>query len=232
MWLFQRLCRLLALGYLTGVRALLEHNDITDIPPAHASQAATPEAPSVTPTPSLENVPKYEHEVDPDGSFHQTLKDNATKPTPIDRLDEMSKDITREIANNPYFKIPQYDRKIRELAILHPAVMEQLGVYVIPLKKSTEKTEDQSSDTKATDGGETLDINAKATEKANSDTAVRSNLSYILEQSEMIKAMTPEQKLQFIPRLKDTIVYEIMKNVRTIEELSAKVAENEVFDTH
>lgn len=54
--------------------------------------------------------------------------------------------------NNPYYKIPKLDRKLRELAVLHPGtiyrcvgyvhidVMERLGVYVIPVKSASSQS--------------------------------------------------------------------------------------------
>ncbi|CDR97399.1 hypothetical protein, conserved [Babesia bigemina] len=175
------------------------------------------------------------------GTFTESLKDNVTKATPSERLDEMSKDVMKEMATNPYFKIPKYDRKIRELAVLHPTVMEKLGVYVIPIKPSSSKGD---ADTHS-DGANPAEGQENKAEEATSSSnarmcythltafiataAIKSNLAYILKQSEMIKAMTPEEKLQFIPRLKETIVYEIMSNMRTIENLSAQLGHESTF---
>ncbi|ORM39935.1 uncharacterized protein BXIN_1434 [Babesia sp. Xinjiang] len=156
------------------------------------------------------------------GQENDNIKPVSAVPPPSDGVEATSSenilhkdsvpdsdDVSREIATNPYFKIPKYDRKLRELAVLHPDVMEKLGVYVIPVKAAIRNVDGKLSE-KPVEGEKNQTENEA--DKSNAATAMQYNLAYIIKQSEMIMAMTPEEKLQFIPRLKDTIVYEIMKN--------------------
>ncbi|AFZ81682.1 hypothetical protein BEWA_011000 [Theileria equi strain WA] len=117
--------------------------------------------------------------------------------------------------NNPYYKLPELDRKIREITILHPDVMENLGVYVIPIKREVEETKSNSDSTSQElhDGSITTD-----------DTT-QSHIDDLLQNTEMIKAMEPEEKLKYIPQLKHTIVYEILKNRDVLKKLSDKIGE-------
>lgn len=163
--------------------------------------------------------------VDPERSFYDSLKENVNRKTPVDRLDEMSKDVLKEMRSNPYFQIPKLDRRLREIAILHPDVMESLGVYVIPVKTNSS----QENDTIANDLGPLPDL--KDDKDSRAENPMQSNLSHIIKQSEMIKAMTPEEKLHFIPKLKETIVYEILKNSQTIDQLTAQLEERRAHDS-
>eukprot|EP00371_Babesia_bovis_P003410 XP_001612057.1 hypothetical protein [Babesia bovis T2Bo] len=211
MWLYNLFFSFLGIFNIICAWAHIDENNINGSPVEKSSPIAPNGAPLEIAKDTNEIDNKAKPVLDPEGSFKETLKANVAKPTPVERLDALSKDIEKEISSNPYFKIPKYDRKLRELAILHPTVMESLGVYVIPIKKPTREPETTKHDD---------DIpSADAIKKEEDDKSDK-------DKSEMIKAMTPEEKLQFIPRLKDTIVYEIMKNVRTIEELSAQIASN------
>ncbi|GBE58589.1 hypothetical protein, conserved [Babesia ovata] len=252
------MCRKIAFGLVWALFLLAarhvsgNENDIaTAVPPEpaqpvkndeHNSPAGHGEHRSLDPegTPASSAVQPLTHCT---GTFTESLKDNVTKATPSERLDEMSKDVIKEMATNPYFKIPKYDRKLRELAVLHPSVMEKLGVYVIPIKPSSSKDNADTqcvnscpssqyfasfNDEKPAEGQE----NKAEEANSSSNAPIKSNLAYILKQSEMIKAMTPEEKLQFIPRLKETIVYEIMSNMRTIENLSAQLSHESTFGSN
>ncbi|EDO08489.2 hypothetical protein BBOV_III009330 [Babesia bovis T2Bo] len=226
MWLYNLFFSFLGIFNIICAWAHIDENNINGSPVEKSSPIAPNGAPLEIAKDTNEIDNKAKPVLDPEGSFKETLKANVAKPTPVERLDALSKDIEKEISSNPYFKIPKYDRKLRELAILHPTVMESLGVYVIPIKKPTREPETTKHDDDIPSADAIKKEEDDKSDKDKSATAIRSNLSYIIKQSEMIKAMTPEEKLQFIPRLKDTIVYEIMKNVRTIEELSAQIASN------
>lgn len=197
-----------------GGFALCNPDDIT---PSVVTPANT-EDPPQQPVSSVNKT-----ETDPDGSFYKSLKENVNKKTPVDRLDEMSKDVTREMKNNPYYKIPKLDRKLRELAVLHPDVMERLGVYVIPVKSASS----QSKNILPAD--ENQSPTDRETPVGKAENPMQSNLSQIIKQSEMIKGMTQEEKLRFIPQLKETIIYEILKNTQTIDSLTAQISQRNMY---
>ncbi|GIX61109.1 cytoplasmic dynein 1 intermediate chain 2 isoform X1 [Babesia caballi] len=230
-----------------------EKNDIASDITTPGTAATDRPAPEDASSLSIDDIHRKDPVVDPEGtcdagSFHQSLEDNVTKKTPH---------VTREMATNPYFKIPKYDRKLREIAILHPTVMEQLGVYVIPVTSDPAKASAGTPDfgEAPAEGQPTREDNEDAAlnsgechrrlHHSGAATVMKSNLSHIIKESgrqslspaaqmcaEMIKAMTPEEKLQYIPRLKETIVYEILKNMQTMESLSAHLASAHIANAH
>ncbi|XP_953472.1 uncharacterized protein TA11280 [Theileria annulata] len=139
----------------------------------------------------------------------------------VEKLNELSRDISKEISQNPYYKIPELTRKIRDIAILHPDVMKKLGVYVIPIQEQ----EDNSGE----EGGEKGELIEEKHDESK-EKEMRSEIDELMDKTEMMEAMTPEQKLEYIPELKETIVYQILKNRNILKELSDKLGYKNVQD--
>ncbi|KAF5153310.1 hypothetical protein TpMuguga_04g02475 [Theileria parva strain Muguga] len=165
-------------------------------------------------------LPSFNNEV---VDVNDTIKGNVLKENPVEKLNELSRDISKEIRENPYYKIPELTRKIREIAVLHPDVMEKLGVYVVPIKEQAEETTEEGL------GGEKGEL-VEDKKDENKEKELRSEIDELMDKTEMMEAMTPEQKLEYIPQLKETIVYQILKNRNMLKELSDKLGYKNVQD--
>lgn len=204
--------KILVILYIAARCALGQDNNVTP------SEGVTSDPVG---SPQQQTKPIEKTAATPENTYYNSLKDIVNKKTPVERLDEISKDVLKEINSNPFYKIPKLDRKLREIAVLHPDVMEKLGVYVIPVKSRKSHTDEVPIDIKESVVEE---AESKETKKEN---PMKSNLLHIIKQSEMIKSMTPVEKLRFIPQLKEAIVYEILKNTQAIDRISKEIAQRE-----
>ncbi|KAK2196326.1 Nucleotidyltransferase superfamily [Babesia duncani] len=134
--------------------------------------------------------------------------DKVVEASSVDKINEITNNLTNDMLKNPYFKLPELDRTIRQLALLHPDIMSKLGVYVIPSKKVKSEQQIQPED-----------ITEKHT-RENKNVELESEYFDFIKQTEMIKAMTPEEKLVYIPKLKEAIVLEILKQRQALESLT------------
>ncbi|KAK1445137.1 hypothetical protein BgAZ_110430 [Babesia gibsoni] len=230
--------KILVILYIAARCALGQDNNVTPSEgvtsdPVGSPQQQTKPIEKTAATPESKMCESNAHY--PLDTYYNSLKDIVNKKTPVERLDEISKDVLKEINSNPFYKIPKLDRKLREIAVLHPDVMEKLGVYVIPVKSRKSHTDEVPIDIKESVVEEAESKETKkgmlsripSPRKSSVENPMKSNLLHIIKQSEMIKSMTPVEKLRFIPQLKEAIVYEILKNTQAIDRISKEIAQRE-----
>ncbi|SIO73670.1 hypothetical protein BmR1_04g06565 [Babesia microti strain RI] len=130
---------------------------------------------------------------------------------PEKKLETLTRDLEAAAINNPYYKIPSYDHKIRKMSEAHELLFRSLGVYVIH-----DEHEDEDSEL------ESQDLDDSSFDKLNISGNKSIHPYDMFEKSELLDAMTPEEKLHYIPKLKDAISREIAMQKDRLERIRDK----------